>query len=254
MKTMTVVTGPMRSGTSCLTGLLERCGFDLGRNIRVVRAESEYNPKGHFETDLLFTINYRLLTEVPGREYDIFSIPAHDALAELACKRENYFQLFLNKFDGNLCKDPLLCVTLAFWEKRWPQLQNVVYCLRNPLDVAHSMTKRYQISIQQGLHTWQEYTSRLFSSDTRCKVFIFDFDLFARAPVSTMASLLDWLEKPMKENEIAGILEGFFSLEYIHAFVDKTGQQNIPAKIQKMYNRMHTFAGALEKTNLILDN
>jgi hypothetical protein len=254
MKKVTVVTGPMRSGTSCLTGLLERCGFDLGRNIRVTRDETDHNPKGHFETDLLFTINCRLLTEVPGRAFDPFSIPEHNAIAELASKREKYFTLFLSKFDGELCKDPLLCVTLAFWEKRWPELQGAIYCLRNPLAVAHSMHRRYQTSIQQGLSLWQEYTSRLFRNNTHCNVFIFDFDLFAQTPVPTMATLLNWLERPMKEKEIGRTLDGFFSLEYIHSIVERTALENTPTKIRQMYELLRSKAGTSVRTNFLFDD
>ena len=63
MKVIIVVTGPMRSGTSCVTGMLERCGFDLGRNVRILRKKTRYNPTGHFEPDLLYAINERLLSE-----------------------------------------------------------------------------------------------------------------------------------------------------------------------------------------------
>ena len=45
IKEASIVTGPMRSGTSCVTGLLERCGFDLGRNIRVLRDSTPMNPR-----------------------------------------------------------------------------------------------------------------------------------------------------------------------------------------------------------------
>ena len=75
MTQVTIVTGPIRSGTSCITGLLERCGFDLGRNIRILRDETEFNPKGHFEPDLLYTINERLLIEVPGGEWGLLDPP-----------------------------------------------------------------------------------------------------------------------------------------------------------------------------------
>lgn len=57
MTSVTLVTGPLCSGTSCVTGLLELCGFDLGRRVRILRNPTDYNPKGHFEPDLLVTIS-----------------------------------------------------------------------------------------------------------------------------------------------------------------------------------------------------
>ena len=52
MNKVTIVTGPLRSGTSCVTGLLELCGFDLGKNVRILRNPTPMNPRGHFEPDL----------------------------------------------------------------------------------------------------------------------------------------------------------------------------------------------------------
>jgi hypothetical protein len=75
----------MRSGTSCVTGLLELCGFDLGRNIRVLRNPTPMNPRGQFEHDLLFTVNERLLVET-GILYGVFVPPPHDELMALAAK------------------------------------------------------------------------------------------------------------------------------------------------------------------------
>lgn len=46
-----------------MTGLLGKMGFDLGKNIRILTRSSDYNPKGHFELDLPFTINARPLME-----------------------------------------------------------------------------------------------------------------------------------------------------------------------------------------------
>ena len=192
MKEITVVTGPMRSGTSCVTGILERCGFDLGRKVRILRNKTRYNPMGHFEPDLLFAINERLLSEAGNDPWNIFRVPEKPVLAKLVSKREKYFRLFIKKFDGELCKDPLMCLTLPFWEEHWAELGRVVFCLRHPLAAARSMEKRYGVSLEQGLELWQAYMTRFFNCDKRSSVFIFDFDSFIKTPVVVFASLLDW--------------------------------------------------------------
>ncbi len=98
MKEVTIVTGPMRSGTSCTTGLLERCGLDLGRNIRILRNKTEFNPSGHFEADLLFTINERLIVETPGGPWDAFHVPDEQAMFQLVpCPISNAVQTGNNK-------------------------------------------------------------------------------------------------------------------------------------------------------------
>jgi hypothetical protein len=235
MREVAAVTGPMRSGTSCVTGLLELCGFDLGKNVRVLRNPTEHNPRGHFELDLLYTINERLLTEVPGGPWGILRVPDQTALAELAARRDRYFRLFLRKFDGELCKDPLMCLTWPFWEKQWPELHRAVFCLRQPLAVARSTATRYGTTLEHGLELWHTYTARFLHSAKRSRVFVFDFDAFARDPVEQFGVLLDWFGRPMSPEDIRIRLDGFFGSEYVHWTFGQTELVDVPPHVSELY-------------------
>jgi hypothetical protein len=239
---VTVVTGPLRSGTSCLTGLLEYCGFDLGRNIRVLRKPTEHNPKGHFEADLLFTINSRLLFEA-GEGDGIFQVPDAQALADLAANRPRYFQLFLRKFDGELCKDPLFCLTLRHWEAHWPALRRAIFCLRHPMAVARSIEKRYGISIQEGLELWQTYSTRFFCDTRRCEIFVFDFDAFQRKPQAVFTQVLDWLDRPQPEAELQKQLIGVWDETFVHWAFDETKLQSLPGPVRDWYLMLQSNPG-----------
>lgn len=236
MKDVTVVTGPMRSGTSCITGLLELCGLDLGQNLEVLRDSTEYNPRGHFELGLLFTINERLCYEASGGSASIFNIPEQMAMDRIAACRKRYFQLFINQFDGELCKDPLMCVTWRYWEENWPHLNQAIFCLRHPLSVAHSMRNRYGISIAHGLQLWQTYTLRFFQSVVRCKIYIFDFDYFLQNPEDSLSSLLQWLKKPVRIEQIRSHVCNFFETKFVHAYYSKNEVDILPAAISKLYD------------------
>jgi len=196
MKEITIVTGPLRSGTSCTTGLLEKCGVDLGRTVRVLRNPTEYNPCGHYEPDLLFTINNQLIKESGNGTYSALMPPPEADVSAIFHKRSRYFQLFIKKFDGELCKDPLLCLTLKGWRQYWPELKRAVFCLRNPLAVAKSMNHRYGIELPDAFGLWQTYTIRFLKSIKGLDCFIFDFDQFCSNPLLSFAALLDWLKKP----------------------------------------------------------
>ncbi len=239
---ITIITGPMRSGTSCTTGLLETFGFNLGGNIRILRDKTESNPMGHFEPDLLYTINLRLLEEVPDGDWGLLNIPGVKEMDRLAMERERYFRLFIDKFDGELCKDPLLCLTLPYWERHWPSLTKAIFCLRNPLSVASSMQKRYGISLEQGFNLWKTYTSRFFNARIRSVVYILDFDLFLRSPVETMHSLLVWLGKPSNRDNIERIIESFVSSKYVHWTFSDEEMARIPAEIDELYRRIRSSA------------
>lgn len=235
MKEVTLITGPLRSGTSCVIGLLECCGFDLGKNIRVLRNPTEHNPRGHFELDLLFTINERLLLESSGHPWGIFAPPTESALKALAAQRERYFRLFLRKFDGEVCKDPLMCLTLPFWEPYWPELQRIVFCLRHPMAVAQSIEKRYMLPVHLGLKLWETYTARFFGAATHCQVFIFDFDAFQQSPTLAFASLLAWLGRPTPEAGIHQQMTNFFGSTHVHWAFDEKEGQTLPDEIWSLY-------------------
>jgi hypothetical protein len=164
-------------------------------------------------------------------------------LAELAGKRVRYFKLFIRKFDGGLCKDPLLCLTLPFWERHWPELRRAVFCLRHPMAVARSMQKRYGLSRSEGLELWHTYTRRFFQADKRCRVFVFDFDAFAQDPVVELSSLLDWLERPMSSGDIEQKLDGFFDAEHVHWNFGDDVLQDAPAHVRETYFDIRSQAG-----------
>jgi hypothetical protein len=235
IKQVTLITGPLRSGTSCVIGLLEQYGFNLGENIRVLRRKTQHNPMGHFELDLLFTINNRLLVECPGNDYSVFCVPEPEIIAKLAARRDAYFTMFVNKFDGNMCKDPLMCLTLPYWKKHWPNLTRVIYCLRHPVAVACSIEKRYQIKKEKALELWHTYTKYFFKGANSFDVFIFDFDLFCCNPEKEMTSLLSWLNHPLIPEKIQAEIDSFFIKEAVHSSYGTDELESVPDKIKKTY-------------------
>jgi hypothetical protein len=226
----------MRSGTSCVTGLLELCGFDLGRNIRVLRDPTPMNPRGHFEHDLLFAVNERLLTEVSPL-WGIFVPPPRDELMALAADRQNYFRIFLKEFDGELCKDPLFCLTLAAWRNVWPELRRAVFCLRHPAEVAESMSKRYGTSFDEGLRIWSEYSRRFLENSEGMDVFVFDFNRFCREPLDAFAGLLNWIGRPVDLEILRGNVTSFWSAPASMRHPDSE-EGALPDDIQKLYSEL----------------
>jgi hypothetical protein len=236
MRETTIVTGPMRSGTSCVTGLLELCGFDLGRNIRVLRDPTPMNPRGHFEHDLLFAVNERLLTEI-NPFWGIFAPAPSDEIMALAAKRQKYFQIFLREFDGELCKDPLFCLTLAAWRDAWPELRRAVFCLRHPAEVAASMDKRYGTGFDESLRIWSEYSRRFIENSEGMDAFIFDFNRFCHEPAETFAELLDWLGRPADPETLRDTIASFWSAP-ASALPSGSGESALPDDVRKLYSTL----------------
>ncbi len=208
MREVVIVTGPIRSGTSCITGLLEACGLDLGRNVRILRNPTPMNPRGHFEPDLLFAINERLLTESGAS--GILQAPEPAAMYALMQQRERYFRLFMGKFDGELCKDPLFCFTLRGWRKHWNCLKRAVFCVRHPSAVAHSMSRRYGLPHADGLRLWAEYCRAFMAQAEGLPVYWLDFDDFCVDPAQGMDKLLHWLGRPQAREALLENMADFF--------------------------------------------
>ncbi len=241
MSEITVVTGPMRSGTSGVTGLLERCGFDLGRAVRVLREPTADNPRGDLEPDLLLAINARLLAE--ANVGDPHAIPDPATLLQFAPQRERYFRYFIEKFDGDLIKDPMLCLTLPLWETRWHALQRVVFCVRHPLEVARSTEKRYDVTRERGLELWRIFTERFFETPTRCRRFVFDFNAFRRAPRETFSVLLDWLGRAQSADEIDQHLAEIFGAQFVHWSFGETDLREVDDATRALYRDVCARAG-----------
>jgi hypothetical protein len=236
----------MRSGTSCVTGMLEVCGLRLGENVRVLRKKTPSNPKGHLEPDLLFVINQRLLCETPGDEWHMFNVPEEKDMSTLADQRSRYFQLFIRKFDGEVCKDPLLSLTLPYWERHWKELDRAIFCLRHPAAVSRSMQARYGITWSQALDTWHLYTERFFGARKRSRVFIFDFEELSKAPADSMIRLLRWMGRPIDEESVARAVGDFYEPRYLHTRPNEMESVELPDHVRSLYERLKRLSGPLE--------
>lgn len=259
MNTVTAVTGPPRSGTSLVTGLLESCGMNLGTAFRVLRESSPLNPRGHLETDMMITINGRILFEsfknpfiassntefIPENSDILFNIPSDRCIQRTAAKRKAYFLKFTEKFDGNLLKDPMLCLTLKYWESYWPELKQTIFCLRNPLSVAISMNSRYGISLEEGMEKWEDYTRRFFFNERKTNFYIFDYDAFLSNRTDVFMKLLNWLSIEMSVPDLNEIIQGY----YIDKTSDRIGKSPSSISIE-MPESMKIIYEDLKKGNI----
>jgi hypothetical protein len=217
------------------------CGFDLGRNVRILRNPTPMNPRGHFEPDLLFTIDERLLTEA-APFWGIFSPPPRDEIMALAAKRQNYFRIFLKEFDGELCKDPLLCLTLAAWREAWPELRRAVFCLRHPAEVSVSMSKRYGTDFSEGLSIWSCYSRAFIENSAGMDAYIFDFNRFLREPLDTFSELLDWFGRPADSETLRHNIASFWS-EPATTLSPDSEPAALPDDVRKLYSELLELSG-----------
>ena len=144
-KSIFIVTGMHRSGTSMIARSLKVLGLDYGTNL--LSAEKNNNDLGFYEDIDVLIFNEKLLGHLK-KTWISFSIINKDLLdPEIPSK----FYLEAKKIiktkliNGvNLIKDPRFSILIFFWKKVFEELSidtKYIFCLRNPLSVASSLKK-----------------------------------------------------------------------------------------------------------------
>ncbi len=163
------VLGMHRSGTSCLTGLLETSGVRLCR----VPRWNRFNPRGNLEDDRVWTLNERILRRLGGSwRHPPETIPADAASwSELRAALQPY-----SKFEPWAIKDPRMVLTLHLW---LPVVRRYrcVGTFRHPVAVAESLRTRNKMSLEEGIALWTHYNRRLVDWHRRLAFPLVSFDL-----------------------------------------------------------------------------
>ena len=159
-KTLLVILGMHRSGTSLLTSLTDHLGFESGNNLLGPGID---NPKGYWEDRDILEFNDRCLQNI-STDWDD---PSTLTPKELNKIKKNLMQIGVNllneklkKYPKYVFKNPRTLKLLPFWIdiiNKTNVKVKFILIIRNPLSVAESLHKRNNISFQQGFYLWLEY-------------------------------------------------------------------------------------------------
>lgn len=149
------VLGMHRSGTSCLTGSLQKAGLDLGNH----SSWNRFNQRGNRENPEINDLHDDLLA-YNGGSWDappqrVHWSPAHEERA----------RRILSTYPQDVrwgFKDPKTLPALQGWRRILDPLQ-LIGIFRHPLLVAYSLAKRNKVPLQRGLALWQHYNRLLLA-------------------------------------------------------------------------------------------
>ncbi len=197
------VLGMHRSGTSCLTGLLEDAGVYLGD----VQRQNPHNALGNRESLAIVKLHDAVLAE-HGASWDHppdgpvrWSDPRRAELREIAAGYRGR--------DPWAFKDPRALFTLDGWRVELPALA-LVGTFRHPVAVARSLAQRSGMALGDGLALWVRYNRRLLDLQGRFGFDLVGFDLpreiylsraaaaFARLGVRVDASRLRFFREDLR--------------------------------------------------------
>lgn len=158
------VLGTHRSGTSTITRALNLLGAYLGEEKDLMKPLPE-NPEGFWERLDLYYLQNRMLA-VMKRGWDATApLPErwHES-DEIRPLKAELADLVSREFAGQplwMWKDPRSCLLLPLWKDVLSEFGidlKVVFVVRNPLDVAHSLKKRNGFPMDKGLGIWFNHT------------------------------------------------------------------------------------------------
>ena len=160
-----------RSGTSCLTGALERSGVYLGE----VKRTGKHNKKGYFEKAEVYKIHDQILGLNKSSwhqpiDNSIIVHPSHSKKLEAIVN-----ELKIKTPCG--LKDPRILLLLGFWRKLIGEKLQIIGTFRHPMAVAQSLHVRNQFSIEKGFQLWYSYNKILVEEHKKTSFPLIHFDL-----------------------------------------------------------------------------
>ena len=214
-----IVLGVHRSGTSAITKGLELFGVDLGQNLLPA---NEYNPKGYFEDNQLVDLNDNILRKSGSLWSALQFLEPEDLLGARFEKEQNEAREFLK---GKLAqgtpiglKDPRLCRTLPLWQKIFEELGlRVGYLLayRSPDEVAASLKKRDDFSIEYGENLWASYQMDVLRHLNSKKWLVIKYENLLKKPRRELRRVAEFLGAEWHPEDSK-------SLEYQKRFLDSS--------------------------------
>ncbi|MEE9374029.1 MAG: hypothetical protein V3V00_13340 [Saprospiraceae bacterium] len=142
-----LILGPHRSGTSAISGCLQKCGLSFGGNLL---SPSFDNPKGFFENPDIIAINDALLESEGFNWHSVAPLRDEWWKDNKVKKWKKKAIVIIDSHYSDLkkfaIKDPRFSLTLPFWNDL---LQNkfdlellVILIIRNPMEASASLQKR----------------------------------------------------------------------------------------------------------------
>jgi hypothetical protein len=223
-KSVVMILGMHRSGTSVLARCMEVFGRSLGNSLMPAYVD---NPKGYFEDEEIVDLNNEMLVSL-GSSWDKISIiheeevrSLHDT--EFFSRAVHLIEKRLQSFPRFAVKDPRFVLLLPFWKKVLASCDipvKYVLSVRNPMSVAASLKKRDGMELGQGIQLWLAYVlASLRYSDGETRVVV-DYDALLEDSLREISRISSALHLPLDEEKLHHFQEEFLDHSLRHTAVD----------------------------------
>ena len=241
-----------RSGTSAITRAINFLGAYLGEEAELMPATPE-NSEGYWERTDLWHFHDRLLRSL-GRNWE-----TPDPLPpnwHKSWRVRRYRKELKNLVSTQLAirplwawKDPRTCLLLPLWRDVLAELGVELVCLfaiRHPLEVANSLNKRNNFSLELGLDIWFNYNLSALLGAERLTIAFLSYNRFLENWESELkgAALrlgLTWPEDPQILREA---MKDFLRPDLRHNMCSSEALLSVPPPIQELHNLLLKMLGS----------
>lgn len=192
-----LVLGMHRSGTSALAGALESMGFALGPDDDVMPADAG-NPEGYFELLSIVRANDDLLAHFGGRWDSPPDLAPDWVNDEVATEFVETMRAAVGRlFEGDhwLLKDPRISLLLPAWRKITGDRGCAVVIVRDPLEVAASLSRRNALSTLTGLALWSAYNRTMLRDLEGARVHVCTYTDLIENPMAVLTDIAESLRR-----------------------------------------------------------
>ncbi len=178
-----IVVGMHRSGTSCLAGIVQAAGVDLGE----VSKANAFNRKGNRENPRVMRLHEAVLAASGGS----WDEPPRgvDWPPELESERDAIIASFAPSPVWGF-KDPRTLLVANGWLRALEEV-SLLGTFRNPRSVAQSLQRRNGFDAEKSFRLWQIHNEHMLGLWNRLQFPIVDFDLPAAEYLSRVGAALD---------------------------------------------------------------
>jgi hypothetical protein len=253
-----VILGMHRSGTSLCSHVLSALGVDMADTVAARNSEETApdNPKGHWERWEIVDFHDRILgllnRPYAGIGHDFVFPVAWWADPRVASVRRE-IMAFLERRMGNGqfgFKDPRTVRLLPIWHQIFADLKlapKIVYCIRNPAQVARSLHARDGLNRDLGEYRWLSYNTDFFRYIRAHEFCTIEYESWFDERLNNLAKLRAFLDLPAEQDDsyiddaVSEIIDG--ELRHDDSSFDAAGHPLIRS-IYKLARRAQQDAGA----------
>lgn len=232
-KSCICVLGMHRSGTSCLTGILQGYGVNLGQ----VHERNPFNKQGNRENPRVMALNDSVLAFNQGTwDQPVVVSEWNDAHRS---ERDSIIRELTSDADQNWgFKDPRTLLTFEFWSEGIEPTSKIglIGTFRHPIRVAGSLAYRSRLTLDKSFSLWIAYNRRLLSMATRYGFALVNFDL---EPADYLADASGKLSRLGLDPERATDAARFFNQSLRSQATQPIDPQiNLPAEASDLYRQL----------------